>query len=249
MIAFYKKTILSLSLFCCCTVLLAQELNVDTLILPISKPSPEFREYLVQLAWINNPSNKVYDYNVNIAKEEIDIAKKSIANDIAFSFNLNENNIPGQESTAGVNINTFPRYNFQLTLNLGRIVTLKNEVQKALENLKIEEANLDQRKIEIRAETLRRYEVYLHTIEIIAVRKKAERDFQQTYTLMENRFKDRTADFEEFSRASSAYQSAVESRMVAEGDLLKAQIDLEEMIGLSLELAEGFHKTSSRTIE
>ncbi len=249
----------------------AQRVDFDSLIMPIDTPSIAFEEYLVQLAWMNNPSNDVYDYNINIAKEDITITKRDWADDIGLTFNLNENNIKSTDnsipdasqmsldaipiSQAELNaldaergivdlggINNFPRYNLGITLNLGRWITRPNEIRKSKEKLKIEEATLDQAKLEVRAEVLRRYQAYQHTLEIYKVRQEAELDFDQTFRLVKARYKEGTADFEEFSRASSGYQSARESTIIAESDIILAKIDVEEIIGIPLNYAKRFHK-------
>lgn len=252
----------------------AQQVNFDSLILPIATPSVEFREYLVQLAWINNPSNRVYDHNINIAEQELKITKLDWANDVGLTFNLNENNLQSQDNSIpdvsdelledlmippefvdridadrGIvdlgglnNINNFPRYNFAVTLNLGRIINLNKEIQKSKEALKIEEANLDQRKIEIRSEVYRRFEAYMQSTEIFKIKKESEVDFEQTFKLVEKRFKEGTTDFEQYSRASSTYTNARESTLSAKAEITQLKIDLEEIIGIPLEYASGFHQ-------
>ena len=238
----------------------AQQINFDTLIMPINSPSPFFQEYLVQVAWINNPANEVYEHNINIAQEEVKITKLDWANDVGLTFNLNENNIQKKESSLTdeqtmvlvdneigyladlANLNQFPRYNFAVTLNLGRILNLNKEIKKSQELLKIEELHLDQKKLEIRAEVIRRYQAYLQAGELVQIRKQTEADFKQTYKLIESRFKEGNSDFEEFSRASSSYQQSRESTLVAKSDLVQTKIDVEEMIGISLELANQLHQ-------
>ena len=250
----------------------AQQVEFDSLILPIATPSVEFREYLVQLAWINNPANKVYDHNINIAEQDVKITKLDWANDVGLTFNLNENNIKSQDNSIpnatdmalseanmitqeqlnaldasrGIvdlgGFNQFPRYNLALTLNLGRIINLNKEIAKSKEKLQIEEANLDQRKLEIRSEVYRRYEAYIQSNDLYQIRQQTELDYKQMYNLMEGRFKEGTSDFEEYSRASTSYQSARESTLSAKADIALTKIDLEEIIGMPLEYADGFHK-------
>ena len=250
-----------------------QTVNFDSLIMPLANPSVEFQEYLVQLAWTNNPENRILDYNINIAEKEIDITKLSWADDVGLQFNINENNDPfnneiqkasddalmdvgitqteldvldldrGIRNTNDVaSLSNFPRYNLGVTVNLGRWMTLKKEIDLSREKLKIEEAELDQQKLELRAEVIRRYQAYLQTIEIYKIRVQSEEDMLQTYQLVQNRFKEGTADFEDFNRASSAYQGTRESTLGSKGEITQAKIDVEELIGIPLEYAIAFHE-------
>jgi len=248
-----------------------QTVDFDSLIMPISQPSPEFQEYLVQLAWANNPSNRVLDHNIRIAEEDITIAKWDWTNDMGVTFNLNENNITStdnsipnatdaarmaannvtQEQVIALDasrglvdlggVNNFPIWNVGLILNVGRWVNRDNEIEIAKQKLKIEEVTLDQQKLEMRSEVIRRYQAYLHTIEVYKIRVQTEEDISQTFQLVSNRFKEGTVDFEDFSRASNANQNAKEATLNSKGDIVATKIDLEEIIGIPLERAEGFH--------
>ncbi len=261
-----------LLLVSCMAMAQDQTVDFDSLIMPISQPSPEFQEYLVQLAWENNPSNRVLEHNIRIAEEEVTISKWEIANDMGVTFNINENNIKSRDTSIpdatpealmaanditqeqlttldasrGIvdlgGVNNFPIWNVGLIFNLGRWINRDNEMEIAKQKLQIEEVTLDQQKLELRAEVIRRYQAYLHTVEVYKIRVQTEEDIAQTFQLVSNRFKEGTVDFEEFSRASNANQNAKEATLNSKGDIVATKIDLEEIIGIPLERAEGFHK-------
>jgi len=168
---------------------------------------------------------------------------------ILISIPITQQELEGLDQLRGIEdlsgfsgLSNFPRYNLGVTVNLGRWMTLKKEINQSREKLKIEEAELDQQKLELRAEVIRRYQAYLQAIEIYKIRVQSEEDMLQTYQLVQNRFKEGTADFEDFNRASSAYQGSRESTLGSQGEITQARIDVEELIGIPLEYALAFHE-------
>lgn len=238
----------------------AQRVNFDTLVYSLDNPSYDFANYLVSLAWENNPENRAFDHHVDIAESDIKIARRDWANDIALTFNLNENNLRPQSvltdqqrevlDTAGIDdrlfnfgtFSPFPRYNLGVQFNLGRLITQPKKVEIARSRLELAKLDSDQKKMIIRAEVMRRYEAYLHEFEVYKVRVNTEQDAQEIFTLMKSRFREGSVRFEEFSRASSDYQQAKEGVLEAQGKIVQAQIDVEEMIGISLESARAYHE-------
>ncbi len=237
----------------------AQKVNFDTLVYSLDNPSYDFANYLVTLAWENNPENRAFNHNIEIAESEIKIAKRDWAQDIGLTFNLNENNInPPTVLTeeqrmileaAGISddafnfgtFSPFPRYNLGVQFNLGRLITLGKKVDITENQLELAKLDSDQKKMIIRAEVMRRYQTYLQAFEIYKIRVKSEQDADEIFTLMRSRFREGSVKFEEFSRSSSDLQQAKEGVLEAKGKIDIAEIDIEEMIGISLEQARAFH--------
>ncbi len=234
----------------------AQQVQFDTLITTLDEAA-DFEDYLVSLAWINNPANRILDHNINIAESDIKIARRDWANDIALTFNLNENNLARRTSLtkesivlledAGLgyladltSLGAFPRYNLGVSFNLGRLITLPKNVDVAKERLEIEKVSLDQQKMEIRSAVLRLYQAHTQAFEIYKIRKKAEQDAEEIFQLMKSRFREGTVKFEEFSRSSSSLQDSRESVIDAQGELDLTELLLEEMIGITLEQAREY---------
>lgn len=239
--------------------LFSQRINYDTLVYTLENPSPDFPNYLVSLAWENNPENRAFGHNVDIASADIKIAKRDWAQDVSLTFNLNENNLRPQSvlteqqkivlDSAGIDnqlfnfgtFSPFPRYNLGVQFNLGRLITQPKKVEIAKSRLELAKLDSDQKKMIIRAEVMRRYQTYLHAFEVYKVRVKTEQDAEEIFTLMRSRFREGSVKFEEFSRASSDLQQAKEGVLEAKGEIELAEIDIEEMIGISLEDARVFH--------
>jgi outer membrane protein TolC len=71
----------------------AQLTDFNRVVLPVDMKAKDFREFLVQLAWQNNPDNKVYDIEVENAKDQLAITKKDWLKDVQVTSNINEANI------------------------------------------------------------------------------------------------------------------------------------------------------------
>lgn len=245
----------------------AQLVNSDTLIYPLNTAGQTFENYLVSLAWENNPEYKIYASKLNIAQSEIAIAKRAWADDWSITLNLNENNLQTLEGTepilltqdtkdnleaqglseitarletAGqeINVNNFPRYNFGLALNLGSLLTRGKEVNIAEQNLIIEEFSRDQEKMDIRSEVYRAYAEYNQAIKLLKIRTKSEQNQGDMYDLMKSRFKAGSVKFDELGRAEAGHNRALEDLNNAEVKVALARLAIEELIAIPLSLAK-----------
>ncbi|MGB1243236.1 MAG: TolC family protein [Chitinophagales bacterium] len=242
-----------LLLFClfCLTNVQAQRTNFDKIVMPPEQMARDYKEALVQLAWVNNPDNKVLQHEVSIAEIEKKSLKWGWAENIQATFNLNEGhfkkNSPAVSDTTITDTTTlirtiaggsnlfFPRYNFSASISLGALFKNSREKKIARQKLDIAHHKVNQRKLQIRAETLTRYEDYLMTIEMLKLRTQAVEDFYATYLALSKKFKESRASLEEYNQASSTYYTALENKLRSESEVAVAKISLEEMIGVRLE--------------
>ena len=249
----------------------AQIINVDTLVYPLSTSGQSFENYLVSLAWNNNPEFKAFASELKIAQTEVQLAKRAWADDWNITLNLNENNLntstesPSpveltdetnmalddaglaelrtilETSGQAINVNNFPRYNFGLTLNLGSLITRGKEVEIAEERLFIEQLNEDQGKFEVRAAVYKAYLVYTQSIENLKIVSKQEQTAADIYDLMKTRFKNGSVDFDDFNQSQDAYNRALASLNAAEEKKVLAELDIQALIGMPLTLAKFYY--------
>ena len=85
-----KKLIFFLYLFLISFTIQAQILDFNQVIPGEERRPASFEEYLVQLAWTNNPQSKILDNNKAIANYEVDLAKWEWTDNMSAQFNLNE---------------------------------------------------------------------------------------------------------------------------------------------------------------
>src|SRR5690606_22628995 len=106
---------------CCISgnVIHAQTVDYNRIILPENITTVSFDEKLVQLAWRNNPSNRIVEENIRIAQKEKAIASWSWLDNIYAVGNLNEFTLEGTNLERQI---FYPRYNFGVRLSLGTFV-------------------------------------------------------------------------------------------------------------------------------
>lgn len=250
-----KNTILQLCLLvslCCLSQFgTAQTVDFATIIPPMEQRPKEFEDFLVQLAWINNPAKEVFKHETKIAEEDVKLAKKGWTELLNVNVGINPGagrvdtvraggDAPNPNEVAGLIV--YPRYSVGFGLSLAPLFMQKNEVNKAKEAVKIiaHQENVD--KLKIRAEVKERYQKYLLAIEVLKARQTLEDDAKGIYDFFSELFKNNEADYEDYSQAFESYHSAVEGRITAETEIEVAKIRVEELIGIDLEMAERLKK-------
>lgn len=194
-----------------------------------------FEEKLVQLAWQNYPSSEIYSSRVAIARKNISLEKFSWTDDIRASFNFNQRNIQDGLMNDDPVGNFYPWYNFGIGLSIGSFVNTPLRTGIAKDNLDIAMASLNQQKLSLRAEVLKRYKDYQLKVELLKIRTQAVEDAYSTHLLITRDFENGVATLEEFIGSAAAYNSTLESKLIAETDVLASKITLEEMIGVKFE--------------
>ncbi len=228
--------------------LLGQTVDFNRVIVPPEYKAKTFKEYLVQLAWQNSPENRVFKYEIDIAKEEEKIQRWEWTKGLSALFNYNEAHFindffppPVEEGEDPlVQSLVFPRFNLSAQIDLGTILSHDNEKQIKKLKTKIAESNLNQQKLIIRAKVLEQYEVYLQADDVLQLRVQAETDASQAYQLATALFKAGEAKLEDFTSSAVSFFTAKEATLDARTEVELARIKLEELIGVSLEEARKF---------
>jgi Outer membrane efflux protein len=259
MMRLFTTLLLCLSL----SVVGAQPTNYNTIVMPQdSGVVLPFPEYLVQLAWANNPVGDIAQDEVLNARDALSNTRKEWMRDVQMTFNLNEANLQQRNAVALIkpddypqasrrlidSVNQvlrnnndlagntfFPRYNFGVTINLYNILSQKKKNQIGRRDVGIAEHRVNQRKLEIRAETLSRYAQWRLAKEILRKRKLVEQEARSNFVLIEQQYRTDDKTFEEYTTASSTYYQSQEAALRAETEVLMARFKLEEIIGLRWE--------------
>lgn len=229
----------------CSIALFAQKIDYNTVIIDKSADSTilnamglsPYEEKLVQLAWQNYPSSEIYTSKVRIAEKKISLEKFSWTDDVKASFNFNQRNIQqGLSSNPDeVGNNFYPWYNFGVGVTVGSFVQTPLRTSIAKEELDIANASLNQHKLSIRAEVLKRYKDYQLKLELLKIRAQAVEDAYSTHLLITRDFEKGAATLEEFIKSAAAYNTATEAKLIAEKNVQESKISLEEMIGVKVE--------------
>jgi outer membrane protein TolC len=121
-------------LFCLPFAAPAQVGNYDDLVPPPDVRPRNFEDYLVQLAWENNPQRKVAGQEVAVAKSQVKAAKKSWMEPIG--ANLGFNSVRDTVTFSGSRY-LAPGYNYGISLSLGSMFTNKGKVNLANEKVNV----------------------------------------------------------------------------------------------------------------
>lgn len=246
-----QQIILLSLLLICSWDSIAQKVDFNKVVPPAENRARSFEEYLVQLAWNNQPAHKVLDSELEIAKKELELTTWDWTKDLSATFNYNEAHFINDfgfsdDDNPIVSSLIYPKFNFGATFNLGTVVLRKRQKKIDEEKIKIAEFTIDQQKLKLRAEILKRYEDYLLANEILKTRKLAEEDASQTKLVVQEMFKKDEASFDDFLAANTNYYSAQEATIKAESDIKQAELLIEEMIGIPFEDAERYNNRNNK---
>lgn len=192
-------------------------------------------EALVTLAWENYPENNAYRHEVDREQEMITQARWSWLDDIGASFNLNEGNLNPEANATNI---FFPRYNFRISINAGTFINTPSRVRQAKIGKEIAHENVAQQELAVRREVLSRYYTYLYNLDLLKLRMQSMQDVQSAFTAATRSFNRGEVSLEEYNEALNARNAAEEARIQAERELVLSKLNLEELIGMSLERAQ-----------
>lgn len=212
--------------------LAAQTTSYETIVQPLDTKARDFSEYLVQLAWQNNPASAIAFEEVETARDKARNTRKEWMRDVQANFNFNEANLRAVDTFGNV---FFPRYNIGITLNLFNILSQKDKNRIGKHDVEVAEQKVNAQMLAIRAETLSRYTQFKLAKDILKTRSLVEQETYNNFILIQQLYKTDEKTFEDYNFASSAYYQAQEARIRAQADLQLAKLHLEEIIGLRWE--------------
>jgi len=232
----FKPTLIGLFILLNFSALAQSSIDYNKIILPEGIDSTSTKEKLIQLAWQNSPQTGILENNLMIAEIKIKSAKLSWLDNIVASGNVNQFNIePG--SDAFDRSQFFPLYNFSVNIPLGIFTSVPQITKIARFEKDNQKKLINESKLVLRAEVLRRYETYLYYENVFKIQIDLTDNLQNTYALIESQFKNGEATLEQFTNISNSYNQQLINQLNAKNNLEIAKINLEEMIGIDLELA------------
>ena len=216
----------------------AQTLQYDSLILTVDQFAPEFKGYLVQLAWHNYPTAKVFDHEVNIAEQEIKNERLGWTRALGVNVGVNQQSNQVNFEGGGTGLVFFPRISYGLSVNFTPLITTPGRVKVAQEKKAIADDQVDQEKLRLRAEIYQRYENHLLAVELLNIRTQVEQDASANYKLLQGLFKNDEATFKDYNDAYMAFSRAKEETQEAKTLIQLSVIQIEELIGIDFEDAK-----------
>lgn len=189
---------------------------------------------LVAVAWKNSSIKKIGELNIATAEKETVKAKFSWLNHLSASGNLNEITL-NRSQNANIIGNQFPRYNFGLFLNLGMFVNnpMDIKISKLDQEKQMEQLRSD--KNALKAEVLRRYQNYRMNQEFLKIAIENLSDSQMKFSTNEISFETGNLSLNEYNASKADLNAAKLKRIQTESEYLIAKINLEEILGITLE--------------
>lgn len=212
----------------------SQKVDYNRIIPPQYVTELSFSEKLVYLAWQNNPTNDVLQHEYNIAEKNKVKANWAWLDIFSAAYNLNEFTINPTEETKDRAL-FYPRYNFGARLDLGMLAEIPMDIKVAKEEIGIARATLNSQKIALRALVLRTYQNYLLAKEILDIQTVSTEEAFSRFSLSEQRFKNGEITLEQYNASVASYNAERKSKLEAEAKFNIEKINLEELIGVSLE--------------
>jgi hypothetical protein len=228
------KFILSISLLVIFMGCYAQKVDYNSIILPMNASDIEFSEKLVRLAWQNNPSVGILNSEFGKSSLEVKYSKWNWLDNFRITGNLNEFNINKPISPSDGS-QFFPRYNISASISLGTLFTSPIKTKVERENVNISLNTINQKKLEIRSEVLRKYQTFLSFKEIYDLRTQMLEDALSDFKLKEQNFSKGEILLNDYTIALDRYNQQKINKIQAEKDMIIAKIELEELIGIKLE--------------
>jgi outer membrane protein TolC len=224
----------------------AQRVDFNTII-PTQSTIQSFEDYLVYVAWLNYPTNKVLESKINIAQEDIKVQKLGVLEGFAPFINYSRGSSSGMslpmlqpgmpEVPAALSDGTANAFSVGLSIRLLPIFATKHQVNIAKENLKVAEADVNTSKLSLRSKVLGTYRGLLLAQEVLEQRIKVEEQADENYRFILALFQKESAEYEDINTAIINRDKAKEERLRTEIEVMQWQLALEEWIGISLEAA------------
>ena len=215
-------------------VLKAQDVNYNSIIVPVNAQNLTIEEKLVQIAWKNNPINKISDNNLEIAKRNISLSQVSWLENIRITANVNEFVI-NPASDIGNRAQFFPLYNFSATVSLGEFISNPQETKLAKIEYDNFKQNINQQKLYVRAETLRRYNDFLYYSKLLNIQVEKTDNAFNNFSLIEEQFLGGESSLELYNSAFSNYKNEQMQLENSKYNLKVSKLTLEEFIGINIE--------------
>lgn len=217
----------------------AQKIDYDQVIPIADSLDLPLEEKLVRIAWENYPKNKVLQHQIGYEMEQYELARNSWKESLNFNtqFSLGSSPIDtlGSPNPMRSDNNTNTGFGVGLSVNIGALLNNKQKAKVAMEKVKMAEEELNVQRLLIRAEVLKRYQVYQSAITILRLRTQSAEDVYSAYILAKTQYENGEIPFPEYNQAVLLYTNTTEAKAEYDSKVLLSKIALEEIIGVPLE--------------
>lgn len=221
-------------LLCLGGTLSAQDKTLNALNSDIQTSSNDsaIRESLVSLA-LQNCDKKISDLQVNIAKDHIGAAKAGWLNTMFVSSYWNEFSI---NPTPKDQYNFYyPKYNMGISIPLGLFITVPKNVKMARSQYRIAEEQQKLKVLSIKNQVLTKYEDFVMFKQQLTIQSVITDNEYNALLQAEKKFRSGEIDVNAYNLEIKNYNVELSKKITIRHNLAIAKLDLEELIGTSLE--------------
>jgi outer membrane protein TolC len=219
------------------TAAVAQQVDYNKIILPPGAQNISYEERLVQLAWQNNPASQIARNDAVASEHELKAMNAQWLRQFGVTANVNKYSLDefkGEASNDEV-FNFYPAYNVFFTLPLSTFFEGPHLKKAAQQRLEASEERVNQLKLNLRAEVLKRYNEYKMNETIRNIRKEALDNEESNFLVVEEKFKNGTTTVESYQQVLKFRNEMRIQSAEAETALIQSKLDLEALIGIKLE--------------
>lgn len=198
----------------------------------IVEPNPSITdtiEYLVKIAWDNNPMPQLYRSKKIQAEEELHQSKWSWLDALNFTYTFDPS---GSNTNSSVqSTDKLQRFGVGISVNIGSLFRVPSVIRQSEEEVLVANANLLNHRLYIRTQVIQRYALYKQNIAMLRIRSEAVNDSQSTLMLVRYRYENGETTLETYNNALRVYTDNQERQAVSIGDLAFTKASLEEILG------------------
>jgi outer membrane protein TolC len=205
----------------------------STFILRRIPPSDSVIQSRLVILALQGPRYAAATHQVNVATQQMNIAKRSWLNLLAISANFNEFDLPGHSQQS--NQYVYPKYLLGVTIPIGLFFEMGPQTRAARESVSVYRSNQEDLARTIRMQVLSQYTTYRNYSALIGLENTILVDQQSALNQMEKKFQDGTATIEQYNIANKAYTDERVKMLNLQLSQDLVRLDIERMTGVSLD--------------
>lgn len=210
---------------------------VEPNIAPKNESDETIKARLIKFA-LKNPELQAADARIRIAEINNKKAKSTMLSSVNIGANVNEFVISNSAAAS-----FFPKYNLNLAIPLDIFARTKAAKNSANEEILIAEAQKAKQEEILKMEVLTRYENYKEKKELVELQKIAMENDLSAYKRAQQQYADGEEDMD-LQEVNKLYKDYINEKAILtslQKNLNVAVIELESILGVSLEKALGFN--------
>jgi outer membrane protein TolC len=188
---------------------------------------------LVRLA-IAQPGYKQTDAQNKILEYQLKKQRSAWLNLLSISATYNDQTF-AKNSNSGPTAYVYPKYFFGVTIPLGLIASNKSDIKITEQSQTIATEQQAELAKSIKADVLKNYKQYKANEKLLIIENQIVDDEQANFLQIEQKFKEGTVSLDAYNDASKKYNDEVVKAINLQLDEDMIKVELERLIGMSLE--------------